>query len=179
MRLQVRVILVCTLGLGLWFLADGVRCLVTGRFFGQQIPPEQVGRFKNALQVGASEFVDYGAWAAYVVQLGMDPHALAPFFVVLGLVALLGLFLFLQARPVGWAMLVAFAVTSSLKVGASSVVSVVLLAVLMLPATRRLLAWRLRRADRGGGAPFRPIGAQASTMRPPTTTSFTLLTPHS
>ena len=47
--------------------------------------------------------------------------------------------MFLQARAVGWAMLVAFAAGCTLRLGAPAVMAAALLLVLLLPATRRLL----------------------------------------
>jgi hypothetical protein len=136
---QVRAVLVLTLSLALWAIADGVKCLVSGTYFGRVLSDAALPQHPYALALPTEQYIDYGPWAAWLVQLGVDPHALAPFFIGLGVVGLLGLFLFLQARPVGWALLVAFSLVSTAKVGLVAVVAVVLLVVLLLPATRRLL----------------------------------------
>ena len=144
MRLPVRVILVLTLSLSLWSIVDGVRCLVTGRYFGRVLSQAEIGEWPHALALpplagGLPQSIDYGAWAAWLTQLGVDPHALAPFFLALGLAGLIGLVLFLQARPIGWALLVAFAGVCALKWGMFSLLALPLLVVLWLPATRGLL----------------------------------------
>lgn len=136
---RVRAVLVMTLGLALWYIADGVRCLVAGTYFGQILSPDIAAATPYALALPDGRFISYGPWAAYLVELGLDPHRLAPFFVGLGVAGLAGLVLFLQARPVGWALLVAFALLAAAKVGAITVLAGALLVVLMLPGTRRLL----------------------------------------
>lgn len=136
---QVRAVLVLTLSLAFWAIADGVKCLVTGTYFGKVLPEAALPQHPWALALPSERFVDYGPWAGWLVQLGVDPHALAPFLVALGAIGLLGLFLFLQARPIGWALLVAFSLVSAAKVGLVAVVALVLFGVLLLPATRKLL----------------------------------------
>jgi hypothetical protein len=141
---QVRAVLVLTLSLALWAIADGTKCLVSGTYFGRVLPEAALAQHPYALALPSEQYVDYGPWAAWLVQLGVDPHALAPFFVALGVAGLLGLFLFLQARPVGWALLVAFSLTSTAKIGLVALVALALLVVLLLPGTRRLLETTVR-----------------------------------
>jgi|GEM_PF-1830095 len=136
---QVRLILVATLGLSVWHLVDGAYALWRGHFIARQIAGEQLFDVPGAVLLSDGRVLDYGRWAQVVTDAGMDPTWFAPFFVGLGVVGVVGLFLFLQARAIGWAMLVAFAAGCTLRLGAPAAVAAVLLLVLLLPATRRLL----------------------------------------
>lgn len=140
MRIQVRLILILGLSLHLWWLADGVRCLWTGRFFGRTIGRGELDQNPSALALADGSFVDYGPWAAWLADVGFDPHVVAPYLIGVGVLGLVGLFLFLQARPVGWALLVATTVLGASRVSLASALAVALLIVLVLPATRRLLS---------------------------------------
>jgi hypothetical protein len=136
---QVRIVLITTLATSLWFLADGVKFLMSGRFLGQRLSPADASSAPYALQLTDGTFVDYGIWAAWLVAKGYDPHDLAPVFFVLGFVGLIGLFFFLRAQPIGWALLVGFSVLSFPRLGAVGIAAAVLLVTLILPATRRLI----------------------------------------
>lgn len=147
MRIEVRVTLISTFALVAWQLADGIKCLVTGTFFGQRVVATALKAHPTALRLPDGSYIDYGPWAALLVERGVDPHALAPFFVGLGALGLVALVLFLQARPVGWALLFAFAVMAALRMNAMSVVAGALALVLLLPSTRRLVFTRTVKAD--------------------------------
>ena len=136
---QVRIVLITTCASSLWFIADAIKCLVSGRFLGQRLDPSHVSATPHALQLTDGSYVDYGVWAAWLVAQGFDPHDLAPVFLVLGILGLVGLYFFLAARPIGWALLVGFAIFSFPRLGAVGISSAVLLLTLLLPSTRRLI----------------------------------------
>jgi len=147
MRLEVRAILISTLSLALWLIADGAKCLVTGTYFGRRLAASALASHPHALRLPDGGYVDYGRWASLVVERGIDPHALAPLFVGLGVIGAVALVLFLQARPVGWALLFTFGVAATLRLDAMAIVAMLLVVVLMLPSTRRLVFTRTVRVD--------------------------------
>ena len=136
---QVRIVLVTSLATALWFLADAVKFFVSGRFLGQRLTSAEVNASPYALQLTDGSYVDYGIWAAWLVSKGFDPHDMAPIFFGLGVIGLVGLYLFLAARPIGWALLVGFAMISIPRLDAVGISAGVLLMTLVLPATRRVI----------------------------------------
>jgi hypothetical protein len=136
---QVRIVLVTSLATSLWYIADAIKFYISGRFLGLQLSAGEVNAAPYALQLTDGSYVDYGIWAAWLVAQGFDPHDLAPVFLVLGLVGLAGLFMFLSAKPIGWAMLVGFSVVAFPRLGAVGIAAGVLFVTLILPATRRLI----------------------------------------
>jgi len=125
------------LALALWTLSDGVRALTTGRYFGRLIAPDDVARFPHALMLGDGTAIDYGRFGSLLVERGMDPHALAPFFVVTGALGVIGVIAFLLRRPVGYAFVLTSALGAMVRLGLPALAALAIVVVLLLPRVRR------------------------------------------
>jgi hypothetical protein len=138
MRLATRVLMTATLAHALWMLYDGVRCLTTGRFVSRELS-EAEARVAGGVVVPLADgtLVEYGPWASLCTSVGVHPNHAAPLFIVLGVVGLAGLLLFFAKRPMGWTLLFVFAVVGLAYLFIGTVLSLIILAMLLLPQTRR------------------------------------------
>ncbi len=136
---QIRFILVSTLSLAAWHVVDGFYAMWHGAFIARLMPSNALLDTPGAVLLSDGRVLDYGRWAKWSLDAGIDPTLFAPFFLALGILGFIGLVLFLQARPVGWAMLLAFSLGCGLRLGVPLAVGILLIAVLLLPATRALL----------------------------------------
>ena len=104
MAWPLRLLLTATLALSLWMGLDGVRCLTTGAYAARVLTPAQAARVDGVVVVVADgRLVEYGPWAWPLVELGVHPNSLAPFFVGLSLFGFLSLAMFLFGkRAMGW-----------------------------------------------------------------------------
>ncbi len=137
MRLRLRAIIVLTLGAALWLIADGVKCVWTGSYFGRVVRHVTDADGAYGYVDGAGQMVQYGVWADLLTHLGLDVHDLAPMFIGVGMFGMVALLLFLQARVIGWAALCTFAVIVALRVWGLTPFGVGLLACLLWPGTLR------------------------------------------
>ena len=76
---------------GGWMLFDGIHVIATGKYFGPAKP---------------------GPWSALVIKLHIDPFALGPLFIALGLLWMLILIPLLRGQSWGWYGAVAMAICS-------------------------------------------------------------------
>ncbi|MFZ9887784.1 MAG: hypothetical protein ACO3JL_09805 [Myxococcota bacterium] len=138
MSLHKRLVLMMTLPLALWFLWDAMHCFRMGRFVSRVLSPQQAPAARGVVvMLEDGTLVEYGLWARAFEVASLDPHVAAPFLVVLGVVGLVGLFLFLARRQEGWSLLLVFAVGSLWYLTLGTVLGFLLLLVLLAPRTRR------------------------------------------
>jgi hypothetical protein len=129
--------MVGVLAQALWMLADGARCVVTGRFAGTFLKPSvAIDADGYVVQLGDGRFIEYGPWAFLPDLVGLHPHAFAPLFIGLGLAGVVALVLYLMRRPIGWFATLAFCVASLWYLVIGTALSALVLVVLLLPATR-------------------------------------------
>lgn len=138
MNLRRRLVLMTTLSLALWFLWDAIHFFRLGRFVSRVLSPSEAAMARGVVvQLDDGTLVEYGLWAKGFEAASLDPHLAAPFLVVLGLVGLGGLFLFLARRQIGWSLLFVFALGSLWYLTLGTALGLLLLILLLTPATRR------------------------------------------
>ena len=115
-------LLVSALLLGGWMAFDGIHVLATGKYFGPEKP---------------------GPWADLVSAVGLDPFALGPVFVLLGLAWLAALGLVLARHPASRAAATVVGVATLWYLPVGTLLALVVLILLRLP----------RRADARAAAP--------------------------
>jgi hypothetical protein len=160
MRGDVRLVFITTVPVAAFLVYDGIHGLLRGHFLGQRHGLKSAVTAEGpTFQIGdTNQYVEYGLWALPFEQLGADPHQMAPYFVALGLIGLLGMVGFWRARPWGWVATVAFATMGLFHLGFSTLLCLAALVVLFLPSTRR----RLLRPD-----PIsHPLSEPASVEKP-------------
>ncbi len=138
MSLRRRVVMMASLALALWFVWDAVHCLTTGSFVAPVLT-EAEAMVADGVVVPLEDgrLVEYGPWALALTSLGLHPNLAAPLFLVLGLLGFVGLGLFIARRPLGWTLLLAFAVASLAYAFVGTFIAALLVVVLLLPGTRR------------------------------------------
>lgn len=137
-NLRRRLVLMTTLSLALWFLWDATHFFRLGRFVSRVVSPSEAAVARGVVvQLDDGTLVEYGLWAKAFEALAFDPHLAAPFLFMLGVVGLGGLALFLAHRPLGWSLLLVFALASLGYLTLGTALGLFLLLLLLAPATRR------------------------------------------
>lgn len=138
MSLRRRVIMMASLALSLWYVWDAIHCLTTGRFVSRVLTEAQAAVAEGVVvPLEDGTLVEYGPWALAFTSLGLHPNLAAPLFLVVGLLGFFGLGLFLARRPLGWTLLLAFAIASLAYAYLGTLIAALLVVVLLLPGTRR------------------------------------------
>jgi len=132
-----RLVTTPALALFAWTLAEGARVFATGRFSGRAIARDDVENHPHALLLSDASAIDYGLFGSFLVEKGIDPHALAPFFVIVGALGLVGVVLLLMRRQTGYALVVTAALGAAVRIGVPSLVGLALVVVLLVPRVRR------------------------------------------
>lgn len=96
---------------GGWMLFDGLHVLRKGKYFGPEKP---------------------GAWSKIVARLGIDPFAIGPVFVVLGLIWLIAGVGLLVSESWAWLALMLTAVATLWYVKVGTVISLLVIGLLLL-----------------------------------------------
>lgn len=138
MSFRRRLILMASVVLALWYVWDAIHCFTTGRFVSPVLTEAQAAVAEGVVvELQDGTLVEYGPWALAFTALGVHPNAAAPLFLVLGLLGFTGLGLFLARKPSGWAVLLGFGVVSLGYAFVGTTIAVLLVVLLLLPATRR------------------------------------------
>ena len=132
-----RFLIAPTLALALWMIFDGMRCLLTGSYTARELTYEQAKAAKGVVFLVDGHLLEYGLWAKPFELMDQDPAIIAPFFVAFGLLGLFGLVLYYRRKPLGWTILLGFAVCSLGYLIPGTFIAVMLLILLALAPIRR------------------------------------------
>ena len=110
-----RVLFIVVLSQSAWWIAEGLRCLLTG------------------------SYANYGLWTLPWKTLGVHPNSVAPMILGLGIFGVASLLLYWKKRLLGWAGLVAFSVAALFYPAVGTVLGLLALVSLFMPKSRAAL----------------------------------------